>query len=293
MSLFEQIVQLTVNGISIGAIYALVALGLVMTYRATEVINFAHGDVLTASAFVGWALIALLGWPFWLAAIVTVAFGAVLAYQLDARVMRRIVGQPQFASVMLTIALAFIVRGAVSMIFGSQSRTYATPWSGRELHLGNIVIGDLNLVIILAATILTGGLFVFLRRSTLGAAVQAVSQNQRAAYLCGIPVKQLNSWVWALSGGMAAAAGLLLAPIALVDINMWEVVLKAFAAVVLGGFGSISGAIAGGLVIGIVEQFAGVYLPDGYKDIVAYLILITVLLLRPRGLFGEAHGRRV
>jgi branched-chain amino acid transport system permease protein len=293
MSGFEQVVQLTVNGVSIGAIYALVALGLVMTYRATEVVNFAHGDVLAACAFVAWGAIVVLGWPFWLAAIVTVAFGAVLAYQLDARVMRRIVGQPQFASVMLTIALAFIVRGAVSMLFGSQSRTYATPWTGRELHLGAIVVGDLNVVIILVATILTGGLFVFLRRSRAGAAVQAVSQNQRAAYLCGIPVKQLNSWVWALSGGMAAAAGILLAPIALVDIGMWEVVLKAFAAVVLGGFGSISGAIAGGLVIGIVEQFAGVYLPDGYKDTVAYLILIAVLLIRPRGLLGEAHGRRV
>jgi branched-chain amino acid transport system permease protein len=123
--------------------------------------------------------------------------------------------------------------------------------------------------------------------------VQAASQNQLAAYLCGIPVKRLNSIVWAIAGAMAALGGLLLAPIALVDIGLWFVVLKALAALVLGGFGSIPGAIVGGLLIGLVEQWSGVYLPDGFKDVMAYLVLIAVLILWPRGILGEAHGRRV
>jgi branched-chain amino acid transport system permease protein len=124
-------------------------------------------------------------------------------------------------------------------------------------------------------------------------AIQAASQNQLAAYLCGIRVKRLNSLVWALSGALSAICGLLLAPIALVDISLWTVVLKALAALVLGGFGSIPGAILGGLVIGVVEQFAGVYLPDGFKDGIADVVLIVVLLLWPGGILGQPSGRRV
>ena len=288
-----QVIQLTLNGMAIGAIYALVALGLVLTYKATEVLNFAHGDVLMASSFVGWGLIVGLGWPFWIAALATVAIAAALSWLIDARVMRLIVGQPQFAGVMLTIAIAFMLRGLVSMAFGPESRTYPTPWTGQKTQFGGVVVSDLSLVIIAAAMIITLALFWFLKKTALGVAIQAASQNQLAAYLSGIRVKRVTSLVWAISGAIAAICGLLLAPIALVDIGLWIVVLKALAAVVLGGFGSIPGAILGGLLLGVIEQFSGVYLPTGFKDAMAYLVLIGVLILWPRGLLGEAHGRRV
>ena len=288
-----QAVQLAINGMAIGAIYALVALGLVLTYKATEVLNFAHGDVLMASSFVGWGLIVGLGWPFWLATICTVALAALLNWVLDARVMRLIVGQPQFAGVMLTIAIAFMLRGLVSMTFGPESRTYPTPWTGQKTQIGPLVIADLSLVIVAAALLITLVLFWFLKKTALGVAVQAASQNQLAAYLSGIRVKRVTSLVWGISGAIAAVCGLLLAPIALVDIGLWIVVLKALSALVLGGFGSVPGAILGGLLLGVIEQFSGVYLPDGFKDAMAYLVLIGVLILWPRGLLGEAHGRRV
>jgi len=288
-----QVLQLALNGAAIGSIYALVALGIVLTYKATEVLNFAHGDVLMASSFVGWGLIVGLGWPFWLAALATVLFAAAFSWFLDARVMRLIVGQPQFAGVMLTIAIAFMLRGLVSMSFGPESRNYPTPWTGQKTQLGPVVVSDLSLVIIAAALLITLALFWFLKKTALGIAIQAASQNQLAAYLSGIRVKRVSSLVWALSGGIAAVCGLLLAPTALVDIGLWIVVLKALAAVVLGGFGSVPGAIVGGLLLGVIEQFAGVYLPDGFKDAMAYLVLIGVLILWPRGLLGEAHGRRV
>lgn len=288
-----QLLQLTVNGVAIGSIYALVALGLVITYKATEVLNFAHGDVLMASAFVGWGLIAGLGWPFWAAALATVAAAAAACWLIDAKVMRRVVGQPQFAGVMLTIAVAFMLRGLVSMTFGPESRSYPTPWTGQSTHIGPVVIADLSLVIIGTALALTMALFAFLRHTALGIAIQAASQNQLAAYLSGIRVKWLNSLVWALAGAVSGVCGLLLAPIALVDISLWIVVLKALAALVLGGFGSIPGAVVGGLLLGLIEQFSGVYLPDGFKDVMAYLVLILMLVLRPRGLLGDAHGRRV
>ena len=155
------------------------------------------------------------------------------------------------------------------------------------------MINDLNLVIVVSALIITLVLFWFLKKTSLGVAIQAASQNQLASYLCGIPVKRVTSMVWAIAGGISAVCGLLLAPIALVDIGLWVVALKALAALVLGGFGSIPGAILGGVLLGLVEQFAGVYLPDGFKDVMAYLVLIGVLILWPRGLLGDAHGRRV
>ena len=156
-----------------------------------------------------------------------------------------------------------------------------------------MVVADINLAIIAVAVVVTALLFVFLRGSRYGVSIQAASQNQLAAFLCGIKVKRLNSLVWAISGAIAAVSGMLLAPLALVDISMWSVVLKAFAALVLGGFGSMPGAIVGGIVIGLIEQFAGVYLPDGFKDVSSQLVLIFVLIFFPRGLLGEAHGRRV
>jgi len=289
----EIFAQLTVNGIAVGAIYALVALGIVLIYKATEVLNFAHGDLLVLSAFSAWGLIAVAGLPFWLALVITALGVAALAYGLDAVIIRRIAGQPQFAGVMLTIALAFMIRGLVSMIYGSESQSYATPWTGQSTVVLGIAVADLALVTLGMVMAVTLGLWLFFRGTRLGIAMQAASQNQLAAHLNGVRVKGLNSLVWALGGATAAIAGVFLAPVTLVDISLWLVTLKALAAIVLGGFGSIPGAILGGLLIGLIEQYAGVYLPHGFKDIAAYLVLIGVLILRPRGILGEAHGRRV
>ncbi len=288
-----QIVQLIVNGVAIGSIYALVAAGLVMTYKATEVLNFAHGDVLMASAFVAWGLITVVGWPFWLAAPATIAIMALLAALIDIVAMRRIVGQPQFAGVMLTIAIGFMLRGAVGMTFGPDARNLPTPWTGQTTRIGDVVLSNLSFVIIASALVVTIALFAFLDRTRVGISIQAASQNQLAAFLSGIRVKWINSLVWAIAGALAALCGILLAPTALVDISLWHVMLKSLAALVLGGFGSIAGALIGGIGIGLIEQFAGVYMPDGIKDIAAYVILIVMLIVWPRGLLGEAHGRRV
>lgn len=289
----SQLFQLGLQGASTGAIYSLVALGLVLGYKATEVLNFAHGDILMLSAFLGWWLIDGVGLPFWAVLPLVVLVIAVFSYLLEARVMRVIVGQPQFAGVMLTIGIGFMIRGGVSMVFGPDSRTYDTPWTGQTTRIGGAVVADLNLVIVAAALAVTALLYVFMARTSLGVAIQAASQNQLAAYLSGVRVKRLNSLVWAISGAIAALCGLLLAPISLVDLSLWFVMLKAFSALVLGGFGSVPGAIVGGLLIGLIEQFSGVYLPDGFKDVMPYLVLIAVLVFFPKGLLGEAHGRRV
>ncbi|MBM3517672.1 MAG: branched-chain amino acid ABC transporter permease, partial [Alphaproteobacteria bacterium] len=141
--------------------------------------------------------------------------------------------------------------------------------------------------------VLVGVLAAFFKLTRLGLAMQATAQNQLVAAYMGIPVKLVFSLIWALSAAVAAAAGVLLAPIAFVHVNMGFIGLKAFPAAVLGGFGSVPGAIAGGLVIGIVEALAGFYLPEGFKDVAAYVVLLAVLLVRPQGLFGRTSPRRV
>ena len=285
--------QVTVNGIAVGAIYALVAMGIVLIHKATEVLNFAHGDLLVLSAFTAWGLIERAGMPFWLVLPVVALGIGLLAYGLDALIVRRIAGQPQFAGVMLTIALAFMIRGAVSMGFGPDSRSYQTPWSGQTTEIAGIAVTELALVIMGVSLLIAVALWLFFSRTRLGVAMQAASQNQLAAYLNGVNVKRLNSLVWALGGVTAAIAGMFLAPATLVDTALWLITLKALAAIVLGGFGSLPGAVVGGVLIGLIEQYAGVYMPDGFKDIAPYLVLIAVLILRPRGIMGEAHGRRV
>jgi hypothetical protein len=139
-----------------------------------------------------------------------VLFAGLFSWQLDARIMRRIVGQPQFAGVMLTIAIAFMLRGLVSMSFGPESRTYPTPWSGQTTRLAGLVVNDLSLAIVAAALLITLALFWFLKKTALGISIQAASQNQLAAYLSGIRVKRVTSMVWAISGAIAAVCGLLL-----------------------------------------------------------------------------------
>ncbi|PWE31573.1 branched-chain amino acid ABC transporter permease [Pararhodobacter marinus] len=285
--------QLTVNGIAVGAIYALVAMGIVLIHKATEVLNFAHGDLLVLSAFSAWALIAGAGMPFWLVLPLVAAGVGILAYGMDAVIVRRIAGQPQFAGVMLTIALAFMLRGLVQMVFGTDSQSYDTPWTGGSVRILGVTVADLSLVIMAAVFLIAALLWVFFRKTRLGIAMQAASQNQLAAHLNGVRVKRLNSLVWALAGVTAAVAGIFLAPLTLVDTALWLITLKALAAIVLGGFGSLPGAVLGGILIGLIEQYAGVYLPDGFKDIAAYLVLIAVLILKPNGLMGDAHGRRV
>jgi branched-chain amino acid transport system permease protein len=265
----------------------------VLTYKATEIVNFAQGDLLMLSAFLAWGFIVGLGWPYWLAFAAAVVLTGIVGAGLDRFAMRRIIGQPQFAGVMLTIGLAFVIRGAVSLGFGPESRSYPNPFSNKTTSIGGVTIADGYLAILVGAAVLTFLLYLFFRFTRVGVAMQAASQNQLAAYLVGIGVKPLNSLVWAIGAAVGAVAGLLLAPTALVDIGLWFVVLKALTAVVLGGLGSVPGAIAGGLIIGLIEQFSGVYLWDGVKDIAAYVVLLAVLVIFPHGLAGGRHGKRV
>ncbi len=290
-----QVVQLVISGIAQGCIYGLIALGFVLIYKATETVSFAQGDLMMLGAFCGFGLLTVLGWPFWLAVPATVALMAVFGFVSERIVIRPILGQPAFAIVMLTIGFAYVARGLVTMIpgIGTETHTLPVPYKDAVWRVGELVLNTEQMVVIIATGALCGVLFALFRYTKIGIAMQASSQNQLAAYYMGIPVQRLNSLVWALAAAVAAVAGLLLAPITFVHANMGFIGLKAFPAAVVGGFGSLPGAIVGGLVIGIVEALAGFYLPEGVKDVAAYVVVLVMLMVKPNGLFGEKLRKKV
>jgi len=289
------LVQLLISGVALGCIYALIALGFVLIYKATETVNFAQGELMMLGAFGGLLLMQLGGLSFWLAAPLAVVGMMAAGIALERLVIRPILGQPQFTIVMLTIGVGYMARGLISMVpdLGTTTSTLAVPYKDQVWNLGGAVISVEQMAVIGMTAVLCGGLYLMFRHSKIGIAMQASSQNQLAAYYMGIPVRRLNGLVWGLSAGVAAMAGLLLAPITFVHANMGFIGLKAFPAAVVGGFGSLPGAIVGGLIIGLVEAFAGFYLPEGFKDIAAYVVVLVMLVVKPNGLFGGAMRKKV
>ena len=290
-----QFVQLVISGIAQGCIYGLIALGFVLIYKATETVSFAQGELMMLGAFCGLACMTFLGFPFWLSVLATIAAMAAFGVLLERLVIRPILGQPAFSVVMLTIGIGYVARGLITMIpgIGTETHTLAVPYKDQVWTAGPLLLNAEQMVVIASTAVLSGVLYLVFRHSRVGVAMQASSQNQLAAYYMGIPVQRLNGLVWGLASAVAAIAGLLLAPITFVHANMGFIGLKAFPAAVVGGFGSLPGAIVGGLVIGIVESLSGFYLPDGFKDVAAYVVVLIMLMVKPNGLFGETLRKKV
>lgn len=293
-----QFLQLVISGVAQGCIYGLIALGFVLIYKATETVSFVQGDLMMLGAFCGLTGMTFIGFPFWLAAVCAIVAMGALGMLLERIVIRPILGQPAFSIVMLTIGIGYVARGLITMIpgIGTETHSLPVPYKDMVFRLGGeagLILNAEQLTIIGSTALLSGLLFALFRYSKLGIAMQASSQNQLAAYYMGIPVKKINGLVWGLAAAVAAIAGILLAPITFVHANMGLIGLKAFPAAVVGGFGSLPGAIVGGLVIGIVESLAGFYLPDGVKDIAAYVVVLVMLMVKPNGLFGEKLRKKV
>ena len=290
-----QFLQLVISGIAQGCIYGLIALGFVLIYKATETVSFAQGEMLMLGAFAGLALMTALGFAFWITIPAVMLAMAVFGVLLERVVIRPILGQPAFSIVMLTIGIGYVARGLITMIpgIGTETHTLPVPYKDQISNWNGLIINWEQMAIIAATAVLCALLFVMFRYSKMGIAMQAASQNQLAAYYMGIPVKRLNGLVWGLSAAVAAIAGLLLAPITFVHANMGFIGLKAFPAAVVGGFGSLPGAIVGGIIIGLVESLSGFYLPEGVKDIAAYVVVLVMLMVKPNGLFGEKLRKKV
>jgi branched-chain amino acid transport system permease protein len=287
--------QLLVTGSAVGCIYALIALGFVLIFKGTDTVNFAQGEFIMLGACVGYLLISSFGIPFVVAAVLSVVAMFGFGMLLERLVIRPVLGQPQMAVVMLTIGVAYATRGFMFMFpgIGTDTHVLDIPYRGVVWNVAGLVMSAEHGVVILVTMMLCALLFALFKYSKIGIAIQAASQNQLAAYYMGIPVRQLNGLIWGISAAVAAAAGVLLAPITFVHVNMGFVGLMAFPAAVIGGFNSLPGAVVGGLLIGIIEALAGFYLPEGFKDVAAYVAVLLMLMIKPNGIFGGSGRRKI
>jgi branched-chain amino acid transport system permease protein len=289
------VIQLIISGLSTGCVYGLIAMGFVLIYKATEAINFAQGDMMMMGAFItlGLTNADYMALPFWISVPITIGLMGCLGYLLDSLIIRRMFGQSQLAVVILTIALGFVARFIAGAIWGHEPQSLESPIAGEYFKISNIVIGVPEIWIILVTVFLTTVLFVFFAKTKLGVAMQAASQNQMAAYYMGIPVRRINSLIWALSGIVAAIAGILFASKNAIDPSTGLLGIKAFAAAVIGGLGSLPGALLGGLLIGLIEPFASRYLDGDIARLMPYLVLVLILVFRPHGILSQVQKKKV
>ncbi|MDF1601745.1 branched-chain amino acid ABC transporter permease [Mesorhizobium sp. YIM 152430] len=287
--------QLIVSGLANGCVYGLIAMGFVLIYKATEAVNFAQGDFMMLGAFICLGLTnpQFMGLPFWVSVPIAIAIMGAFGYALDLVVLRRMFGQSQIAIVILTIALGFVLRFAAGVIWGHEPISLASPIAGRDVRFAGVVLGLDEVMVIIVTAVLTLLLYLYFNRTKLGVAMQASSQNQLAAYYMGIPVKRIHSLIWALSGMTAAVAGILFASKGSIDPSIGLLGIKAFAAAVIGGFGSLPGALLGGIIVGLIEPFSGRYMPSGYSQIMPYLLLFLILIFRPHGILAQVHAKKV
>ncbi|MFV8825042.1 branched-chain amino acid ABC transporter permease [Thauera sp. WH-2] len=284
-------IQVLTSGIAIGCVYGLVALSFVLIYKATETVSFMQGDLLMLGAFAALALHLGLGWPLWLAAPVAVAAAGALGAALERLALRRAIGQPHLVAVLLTFGLGMMMRGGVASVPAAAQDTYRLPFAADTVAFGPLVLASSHLWVVGATFLLAGALAAFFHHTRTGRVLRACSEDARTAALLGWPVARMHTLAWGLGAAVAAVAGLLLAPVTFVHLNMGFIALKAFPAAVLGGLTSLPGALLGGVFLGVVEAVAGLVLPEGVKDMVPYALLLLALLLFPQGL-GAGRAAR-
>jgi branched-chain amino acid transport system permease protein len=284
--------QTIFNGLAIGCIYALLALGFVLVYEATGVVNFAAGQFVVIGAFLGISAISGLGAvvPGTLLALVGMIALGMLFFVVVYRPLQQ---SPVVTVIVGTIAVGIIVQNIGLLIWGPLPQRLPSPFGVAPLSVGGVVVSAHILAVIAITIIVVTSLYVLLYRSVLGARMRAVAQDAEAAKLMGINVAGIYALTWALAGGLAGLGGLLMGPVWFVDSSMGDALaLKSFAATIIGGFGSVPGAILGGVIVGLAESLGAAYVSSTYKDALVFLLMVVFLVARPQGLFGEARGDR-
>jgi branched-chain amino acid transport system permease protein len=287
------VVNVVVSGLATGSIYALMALALVIIYNATRTLNFAQGDMLMISAFIGWTAYQGLGLPLWAAALIAVAASGVLAFVIERAIIRRSIAATHWDVLIITLGLSLMLRASAGLVWSHDEFPFPSFFGTRPLALGDVRLAPVSLGNIGASLALMAALWLLFTRTRLGRAMRAVAQNQRAARLMGISVERVYSASWVLAAMVGAIAGVLVAPVIFLSSKMGLVVISGFTAAVIGGFGSMPGAVFGGMLLGVLENLAPLYLPTGIRYSVPFLVLIAILLVRPAGLFGRVERRKV
>ena len=280
---FQQVANGLVNGMG----YVLIAVGLTLVFGVLRIVNFAHGEFYMLGAFVTFFAIKLLGVPYLAAvllATVAVAGVGVLANQVLFKPLRR---EHEFTILMVSLGLSLLLANGGEIVFGADPKYIASPFADEAVEIGTVFLTWQRIIVLVAAAILIGLVYLFIRFTTMGKMMQATAQNRDGAALSGVNIDWVHTYTFALACGLAAASGALLGPTAVIfpTIGEWAV-LKAFIVVVMGGLGSMGGAVAGGLLLGVAEALGANYISIAFKDAIGYGIVVAVLLWRPNGLFA-------
>ena len=279
--------QELLNGLVVGSIYALVALGLALVYGTMGIPNFAHGHLYMLGAYVSFfgVTIAHIGyWPAMLLAVIVLAGVGILLERLVFHPMRN---APEVNTIIAAVGILFFLEALARLIFGADFRVLPTPYD-HVVNVAGLVVTQQQLIIVAAAAVLVVALFVFLKRTMIGATIEAVAQNRAGAALVGINADRVSMLVFGISAGLAAAAATLIASINLIYPSMgFTVILKAFSIIVLGGMGSVPGAIIGAFILAFAESFGATYISTSYQDVIAFSVLVLILTVRPTGLFAK------
>jgi branched-chain amino acid transport system permease protein len=288
----HQLLQQIFSGLAAGAIYASLALALVMIYRATDLVNFAQGEMAMFSTYIAWTLVNA-GLPFWGAFTVTLLLSFLGGMAIERVVIRPVENAPVLAAVVVTIGLLLIFNSLAGWIYTYTVQDFPSPFPDRPLLGALITTRDLGVIGMTLVMLIL--LFAFFRFTATGLAMRAAAQNPASARLCGIRVGRMLAIGWGLAAAIGATAGIMVAPVLFLDPNMMGgVLLYAFAGALLGGITSPVGAVVGGLIVGVTENLVGTYLiASQLKLTVALALIILVLVLRPNGLFGTAIVRRM
>jgi branched-chain amino acid transport system permease protein len=284
------LLQQIANGVTIGVVYALIAIGLTLVFGILDVINFAHGELYMLGAFMTYGLTVGLGLDYFVALGVTILGAGAAGLVAERITVRPLQGRHMFTVVLSTLGLSIFLQNAALLWFGPDPREIELSWGGRPVVIGGVVITYLRLAMLGLGAALIVALTWFIRRTRWGMAMRAVARNRDAAALMGIPVNRVFTITFAVAAAIAGAAGGLLGAMFTIEPTMGEwAVVKAFCVVIMGGMGNVPGAVIGGVILGVAESLGAGFLPGGtsYKDGIGYAILILVLLYRPQGLFGR------
>jgi len=288
---------LLTNGVMIGLMYALIALGFVLIYKATDAINFAQGEFVMFAGFIAAGAAVAAGLSFWVSALLAIAGMVALGFGLERVVLRPLIGRPIIAVVMATIGLQAVLRGGAVLAFGAGTRDIAMPVGGAPINLGLVLLSRVQLVGAAVSIVFLAVFSWFFLKSRVGIAMRAVADNQQVAMAMGINVERYFALAWAMAGVVSALGGVVWGAMLGVDNQLALVGLKVFPVVILGGLDSILGAVVGGLIVGIVENVAAGYLDPyvggGTKDFAPYVLMIIALMIRPEGIFGRRRIERV
>jgi len=284
MTLF---LQQLINGIALGSVYSLVALGLTLVFGVLKIPNFAHGALYMVGAYVTYVLLTMMGVPYLLAIALAAAVLAVIGVILERLVFHPLRDRSHVQAMIAAIGVLFFLEAAAQKLFGAEFRMMTSPYGG-VVNLGGLTVTTQRLLVIGASVLVMVALFVFLKRTVTGATIEAMAQNRAGARLVGINTDRVSMLTFGISAALAAVAAGLIAPINLVSPTMGEVInMKVFAIIILGGMGSVPGAIVGGFLLALVETFTIAYINPDLADIIGFAALVIVLAIRPTGLFSK------